>query len=231
MWHWIHDWLRGGNWAPTFQGVATLVGVFVALAAVIWQVRSSSKHVQDQIQAQRDAERGERERQTKAVATGILFEIDNFYFYHLGGVRGRIEEALRRRELLEVVRISSSLFTVYQGNAGRLGDLPNEVVQAIVHFYSKAAQFLALREDYRAERERHGQLRFEDSDNLKAVTLCGHARDSLPGLTRAAYIACEKLCHVAGLEFKPPSIAVAGEDIAALNRETERIEHEAVHRI
>jgi len=231
MWHSFHDWLACGNWAPTFQGVATLVGVLVALVAVILQVRSSSKHVQDQIRAQRDAERDERERQKKAVATGILFEIDNFYLYHLRGVRGPINETLQRRELPEVVRIPSSLFSVYQGNTGRLGDLPNEVVQAIVHFYSEAAQFLALREDYRAEREAHGQLRFEDPDNLKAVALCGHARDSLPGLTRAAYIACEKLCGVSGLDFKPPNVAVAEENIAALNGEAKRIEHEEVHQI
>jgi hypothetical protein len=46
-----------------------------------------------------------------------------------------------------------------------------------------------------------------------------------------AFRACEKLCGVAGLDFKPPSIAVAGADSAALKRETERIEHEGVHRI
>jgi hypothetical protein len=231
MWHSIHDWLRSGNWAPTFQGVATVVGVFVAFITVIWQIRSSSKQVQDQIKAQRDAEREELERQKRAVAAGILFEIDSFYVYHVGGAYDYINEFLRRRELPEVVRIASSLFSVYQGNTGRLGDLPNEVVRVVVDFYGKAAQFLAVREDYRGERERHLDLPFEHPDNRKAITLCGHVRDFLPGLARAAYIACEKLCDVAGLDFKAPSVAVAGADISALNREAERIEHEEVHRI
>ena len=81
------------------------------------------------------------------------------------------------------------------------------------------------------EHERHLDLPFQHPDNWKAVTLCGHVRDFFPGLARAAYIACQKLCDVAGLEFKSPNFAVAGADIAGLDRETERIEHEEVHRI
>jgi|GEM_PF-694174 hypothetical protein len=209
----------------------TLFAAATGFLAVLFQIRSSSKQLREQMRTQRDAEREEQERQKKAVATGILFEIDNFYVYHVGGAYDYIREVLQRRELPEVARIPSSLFSMYQGNTGRLGDLPNEVVRVVVDFYSKAAQFLAVREDYRAEHERHLDLRFEHPDNWKTVTLCGHVRDFFPGLARAAYIACEKLCDVAGLEFKPPSIAVASADIAALNRETERIEHEEDHRI
>jgi hypothetical protein len=215
----------------TLDGLMTLMAGVIAFFAVIMQIRSSSKQVQDQIKAQRDAEREELERRKKALATGILFEIDNFYVYHVGRAYDYINKALQMKRLPEVARIPSSLFSVYQGNAGRLGDLPNDVVRVIVDFYSKAAQYLALREDYRAERERRGELPFEHPANQRAKSLCALTRDFLPGLARALYIACEKLCGVAGLDFKPPSIAVASADIAALNRETQRIEHEEVHRI
>jgi hypothetical protein len=183
------------------------------------------------MKAQRDAERAEGERQKKAVATALLFEMDDFYRYHLRGVRVYFEEIAKRRQLLEVVRTPLSLFTVYQGNAASLGDLPGGVVEATVHFYSKAAQFLALREEYRVEREGQSELAFDHPDNRKATTLFGHLRDSLPGLTRAAYVACERLSGFTGVEFKAPRIGIAAEDIAALNRETEKIEHEEVHRI
>jgi hypothetical protein len=219
------------RWAFTGDGILAFAGGALALFGVWWSNHQSFKNLQKQLEADRNARAEEAEGQRKAVATGILFEIDNFYVYHVGGAYDYIREVLQRRELPEVARIPSSLFSMYQGNTGRLGDLPNEVVRVVVDFYSKAAQFLAVREDYRAEHERHSDLRFEHPDNWKAVTLCGHVRDFFPGLARAAYIACEKLCDVAGLEFKPPSIAVAGADIAALNRETERIEHEKVHRI
>ena len=214
----------------TLDGLMTLIAGIIAFAAVIIQIRSSSKQVRDQIRAQRDADREEQERQRKAVATAILFEIDDFYYFHLRGVHGYLEGIARKGELLEVVRIPPSLFDVYRGNTPMLGDLPDEVVEVVVHFYSKAEQFLALREDYRAERERHAEPA-SHPDDRKEKTLFGHLRDSLPGLKRAAYAACERLCGFTGVEFKAPRIAIAAEEIAILNRETERIEHEEVHRL
>jgi hypothetical protein len=94
---------------------------------------------------------------------------------------------------------------------------------------SKADKFFALIEDYRAERERLPKPTSQ-SDNWKAKTLFGHLRDSLPGLTQAAYVACERLSDFIGVRFESPHIAIAGEDIATLNRNTERIEHEEMHR-
>jgi hypothetical protein len=214
----------------TLDGLMTLAAGIIAFSAVIIQIRASSKQLREQMRTQRDAEREEQERQKKAVATAILFEIDGFYRYHVGGLRGYLEEIARKGELLEVVRIPPSLFAVYRGNTPRLGELPGEVLEVVVHFYSKADQFFALREEYRAERERHAEPA-SHPDNRKEWTLFGHLRDSVPGLTRAAHIACERLCGFTGVEFKSPRIAIAGEDIAALNRDTERIEHEEVHRI
>jgi len=214
----------------TLDGLMTLAAGIIAFSAVIIQIRASSKQLREQMRTQRDAEREEQERQKKAVARAILFEIDDFYRYHVRGVRGYLEEIARKGGLLEVVRIAPSMLAVYRGNTSRLGELPDEVVEVVVHFYSKAQQFFALREDYKGERERHAGSA-DHPNNRKERTLFSHLRDSLPGLARAAYIACERLCGFTGVEFKSPRIAIAGEDIAALNRETERIEHEEVHRI
>jgi len=208
----------------------TLFAAATGFLAVVFQVRSAARQLREQLADQHQESAAESERQKKAVATAILFEIDDFYRYHVGRLRGYLEEKAGKRELLEVVRIPQSMFAVYRGNTPRLGELPDEVVEAVVHFYSKAEQFFALREEYRAARERHGGP-VSQLDSLKVWTLVGHIRDFLPGLTGAAHIACERLCGFTGVEFKSPRIAVAGEDIAALNRETERIEHEEVHRI
>jgi len=198
----------------------TLIAGLIAFAAVEWQIR-----------VEKQARKEEGARQKRAVAKAILFEIDDFYRSQVQGVGGYLDGFARKRELCEVVRVPPSLFTVYQANTARLGDLPDEAVEAIVHFYTKAAKFLALREDYRAEREDHSELALDHPDNRKATTLFGHMRDSLPVIAQAAYIACEKLCSIAGVGFKVPTVAVAREDIAALNRAIERIEHEPIHRI
>ena len=208
----------------------TLVAAAAGFLAIRYQVRSSSKHLRDQTKAQRDAEEAEQERQKKAIATAILYEIDDFHLYHVRGVYSYLEEKARMGELIEVVRIPPSLFAVYRGNTPRLAELPDAVVKVVVHFYSKADKFFALIEDYRAERERRHEP-ISQSDNWKGMTLFGHLRDSLPGLTHAAYIACEQLCGFSGVEFNSPRIAIAGEDIAELNRKTERIEHEDVHQL
>jgi hypothetical protein len=237
MWQSAWSWLKSGDWGPTFEGVAALVGALATLTAGVLaflivrkQIKSSSGDLQKQLDADKRARQEEQERQKKAVATAILFEIDDFYRYHLRGAHGRLEESASKGELLEVVRIPPSMFAVYRGNTPRLGELPDEVAEVVVHFYSKAEQFFALREDYRAERERHAEPA-DHPDNRKERTLFGHLRDSLLGLTRAAYIACERLCSFTGVDFKAPRIAIAAEDIVALNRETEQIEHEEVHRI
>jgi uncharacterized protein YjeT (DUF2065 family) len=214
----------------TLDGLMTLVAGIIAFVAVIIQIRSSSHQVRDQIRAQRDAEQAERERQKKAIATALLFEIDDFYRYHVRGAYDRLDGKARSRELPEVVRIPQSRFAVYEGNTPRLGELPHDLVEAVVHFYSKAEHLFAMREDYRAERER-GPANILLPQGTKAFTLMGHIRDFLPGLTLAAYIACEGLSGFADVKFEPLRIAIAGEDVAALNRNTERIEHEEVHRL
>jgi hypothetical protein len=214
------------NWTITGDGIATFLTAVVALVAAWIAYRGVKK----QIAAEKEAHEHEVERQKKAVATAILFEIDDFYRYHLRGARVYFEELARRKELFEVIRMSPTLFAVYQGNTPRLGELPSAVVEVVLYFHSKAEQFFALREDYRAERDGRSDSA-DHVDSRKATTLFGHLKNSLPGLTGAAYNACERLCDFTGVEFKVPRIAIAGEDIEALTRETEQIEHQVVHRI
>lgn len=208
----------------------TVVAAATGFLAILFQVRSASRQLREQLDDQHRASDAESERQKKAVATAILFEIDHFYRYHLSGASGYLEESARDEVLPEVIRTPPSLFAVYRGNTPRLGELPDEVVEVVVQFYSKAEQYLAISEDYRAERERRVEPASHPG-NWKETKLFGRLKDSLPGLTGAAYVACQRLCGLTGVEFKPRRIAVAGEDIAALNRETERIENEDVYRI
>jgi len=219
------------DWRFTGDGVLAFVGGALALIGVWWSNHQSVKNLKKQVETEGSARVEETERQMKAVAKAILFEIDDLYRYHLCGAHGYLEGKAKQGELPEVVRIPASVFAVYQGTTPRLGELADDVVEGVVHFYGKAQKYFALCEDFRAEREAHSELALCHPDNRKAATLFGYCMDSLPGLTRAAYIACERLSGFAGVEFKAPRLAIAAEDIAVLNRDTERIEHEEVHRI
>jgi len=145
MWHAIQDWVRSGNWAPTFQGVATLVGAFVALVAVMWQVRSSSKHLRDQIAAQRVAEEDERERQRRAIATAILFEIDSFCLFELDlDVRYLARWDPDSNSLPSPAGLRTNVTEIYKGISPLFGSLNAVSVSAIVKFYSMVGMYEGL---------------------------------------------------------------------------------------
>jgi len=229
MWHSIHDWLRSGNWAPTFQGVATLVGVFVAIITVAWQIRASEANVRKQLDAARERSDQERERQRRAVATAILFEIDSFYRHHLGQVRDLLALFERSNQLPGTVPPSSHGFVVYHANASRLGDLPRELAGRIVRFYGMAEHYNVVREDYRARLESEApqdqgvaQIQFRQLKNLTSkLELC-------------AYELSKEFCSYLGLHFDTSVVEIAGTDIRTLEEEVaalDKLEAAAVQQI
>ena len=115
----------------TLDGLMTLVAGIIAFAAVIIQIRSSSKQLHDQMKTQRDAEREEQERLKKAVATAILFEIDSVYSRFVGFVEDR---SLPRDAL-------GTDFPVFAANAGQLGLLHQEAVAVVVRFYGAVSEY------------------------------------------------------------------------------------------
>jgi hypothetical protein len=130
------------------------VGVFVAFITVIWQIRSSSKQVQDQIKAQREAEHAERQRQKRALAAALTAEIDDFYWFFLKGLwehRTIIcgPATLSMRPAAELGPVPSTAFQVYKSTAGQLGLLSAQTVRSVVGWYNFAANFVDQYEIYR----------------------------------------------------------------------------------
>src|SRR5271157_2399405 len=104
------DWSKG----ITPDGSMTLIAGVIAFIAVIIQIISSSKQVQDQVKAQRDAERGEQVRQRKGVAIGLLFEIDGFYRSYLRDPRKVFDRIDVSKDNLPGVRsVGENPFPVY----------------------------------------------------------------------------------------------------------------------
>jgi len=213
MWHSFHNWLASGNWAPTFQGVATLVGAAVAFITVIWQVRSSSKHVQDQIKALRDAEQDERERRMRSVAAALLSEIDCFYASHLGPMSRLIESwktTDNDPQSVEVFRfVAGRPFSVYESVADKLGGFDATIAWGIVYTYATMGAFAELVKLYETEtsrvsgRDRAGQeIRSQDREVMR-----NKIRELAKTTTFIMVTICRPLCRFCGKDFSTLFIA------------------------
>jgi len=207
----------------TLDGIMTLIAGVIAFIAVIIQIRSSSKQVQNQIKAQSDAEREEREGQKKAVATALLFEIDSFYRLHVR----ETHESLKRwspatGDLFVAKSISPQPFPVYNGNASVLGSLDKDLVFGIVGFYGAATQCLSALRDYKMEFERcryniaqpGSATEASPAPEVMARSLLEQLQKALPRLVNFAFLSTKKLCEAADVEFRAPFISVAAENLS-----------------
>jgi hypothetical protein len=179
----------------SLDGLMTLVAGIIAFVAVIIQIRSSSRQVQDQIKAQRDAEREERERQKRALATALVFEIDHCYRAYLPraltlarGLRGNTLDP----KAGVAIRFEAASFDVYSGNVQSLGTLGAEASGPVIRFYKIACDLKDLMQHYR-ECLAQGDP-FKISDNTLATI-----KHISSGLKIGALEACSWLCLAAGL--------------------------------
>lgn len=142
---------RRTDWGKGFtpDGVMTLVAGVIAFIAVIMQIRSSSEQVQDQIKAQRDAEREERERQKRSIATALLYEIDSFYRIELDLVEKNLANwDVAGNSVPTAAGLRTNISEIYKGVSPLLGSLNAKSVSAIVKFYSMAGTYEGVWRDY-----------------------------------------------------------------------------------
>jgi hypothetical protein len=226
MWHSFHDWLASGNWAPTFQGVATLVGVFIALGAVIWQVRSSSKRLQDQIKAQRDAEREERERERRAVAAALLAEMDCSYASQLES-RHELFEYWKGLDndpqQVEVFHAGARRpFAVYESLADKLGIFEASVARGIVLAYGLVAALTELMISYeeQANNPLGGGPPGKEFKRKSRDFMRSTIRQTAESAVQAVGTLCRVLCRISDTDFSTLVVAKDPE-VGSHNRASE----------
>jgi hypothetical protein len=182
----------------TLDGLMTLIAGIIAFAAVIIQIRSSSKQVQDQIKAQRDSELEEQERQKRAVATAIAFEIDSIYrgfirdaeaLFKAAGAGANFEQDLMGK------RIEEFPFIVYEGCAPLLGGLPPPLVQGIVHLYGGIAVYLMTINELYAALQRAQSASLGDRRRIEVDVWVHQVRDQVAALRILAAEVSEMLCE------------------------------------
>jgi hypothetical protein len=202
---------RRTDWSNGFtpDGALTLVAGVIAFIAVIIQIRSSSKQVQDQIKEQRDAEREERERQKRAVAAALLAEIDDFYKFSLRGLWEEREHICGAMASLtkpppELGPLPSTALLVYRANAHQLGTLSALTVISLVGLYNFMAGFVDHYEAYR----RAWSPSSPPADPELATKL-RDIFDIVPKLILNSYRACRQLDEEHELRFEESWFSLA----------------------
>lgn len=127
----------------------TLLAAVLGFGAIWHQTRSSYRQLREQLAAQRDAEREERERQKRAIATAVLYEIDSFYRIELDLVEKNLDNWDGANNSLPTgAGLRTNISEIYKGVSPLLGSLNAKSVSAIVKFYSMVGTYEGLCRDY-----------------------------------------------------------------------------------
>jgi len=202
------------DWRFTGDGILAFVGGASAIIAVLLSNRRSLINLERQLGVEEKTRSENSDRQKRALAKAVLFEINNFYCYYVRDVQAFLKEKdVENCKLLGIKSISPDPFPIYRGNAITVGVLEDDLVGNIVGFYSTAEAYLSTLRDYKAESERY----YQNSGNLvaeeKARTFLTQMKSTGPEITKLIHVLCEELCKVASVEFRAPTIAVAAEGL------------------
>ena len=210
------------SWAFSGDGILAFAGGALALLGVWWSSHQSIKNLEKQLEAERKVRAEETERQKRAVAKALLFEVDDFYSNHLMGVYDRYRSFDGSIEKLPgVTGMDRRPFAVYDGNTASLGAFSDEVVRSVVVFYDTARRHLSINRDYKELLREYQYGHHSPEAGQEARQLFFYVRGSIPRLTRLSYEACMKLACLSGVPFRKDVVSVAGEDLQRLAKDEE----------
>lgn len=179
----------------TLDGLMTLLAGIIAFAAVIIQIRSSSKQLKKQLNAQRQSDLEEDERQKRAVAKAILYEIDDFARYHFADRPKFFEHEVPPHAKLPVMKVvNPKSLAVFKANAGRLGQLDDGAVKAIIDFYGAAETYQSLSRAYAEVSEIVHRGTYIILEREFALAILGELRELFPKLLQYIDLSCTELC-------------------------------------
>ncbi len=209
----------------TWDGLLTFItGILAFLAGLLafLGIRSQICHADRGLQLQLDAEKRSREddasSQRRAVATALLFELDNFYRGYVRGMAGEIgslpgqvdgRHYVVTPDLPPFRKVPSAPFPVYGANAASVGSLPSDLTAHVLRAYSGAQWILDRVADYQLAREQS----FEHGNQAPYFTFARKSLEELVPIYHGAEgtlsTAMKELCNFAGVTFGAPLIAIA----------------------
>ncbi|MGB7023502.1 MAG: hypothetical protein WBD73_06860 [Candidatus Acidiferrales bacterium] len=194
----------------SWDGLLTLLGGFLALFGIWWQVRHADEGLRKQLQAEKDGRAGERHERRRALSTAILFEIDRFYRYYVKNLLKDLESKPQGQPYPVLEAPGPAPFPVYATNCGQIGELDSVLAAAIVDFYTSAQRHALRICDY-VEKCNAAQARGSGISSSLSSSIGSGGENLIP----LAYIACAYLCAYAGIPFTTAKFDVArGEDMS-----------------
>jgi hypothetical protein len=137
------------SWAFSGDGILAFGGGALALLGVWWSNHQSVRNLEKQLEGERNARAEETERQKKAVATALLFEIDGFCATYLCQPREFMKgKDVAKDPLPRFASIGPDRFPVFHSNASKIGELPTNYVLALVGFFRQADSIVSNLADY-----------------------------------------------------------------------------------
>ncbi len=95
----------------------------------------------------------EQERETKSIATALLWEIDYFYKMYPRNTLRILKDVNLPTPSFHVRPLDFESFTVFESTADKVGMFEPLVVRTVVSFYGSARAYLALLNDYQQAKE------------------------------------------------------------------------------
>ena len=195
----------------------TLFAAATGFLAVLFQVRSASRQLREQLADQHQASDAESERQKKAVAAALLSEIDCFYAAQLSDRSKLFESSERTESGPEPTEVFYSLvgkpFVVYESLADKLGGFDSTIARGIVLTYGSMATFVELLKLYErdvSDTSSRAPLGQEARKTLREQ-MQKRVRQSAERAVQLAALICEKLCGLSGTDFSTLFIAKESE--------------------
>lgn len=148
----FHRWSRlGKSLSNDYYAMVgtTLFAAVLGFGAIWHQTRSSYRQLREQLAAQRDAEREERERQKRTIATAILYEIGSFYMFELDLHEKNLASwDGANNSFPTAAGLRTNVSEIYKGVSPHLGSLNAKSVAAIVKFYSMMGTYEGMWRNY-----------------------------------------------------------------------------------
>jgi hypothetical protein len=196
----------------------TLFAAATGFFAILFQVRSASRQLREQLADQHQASTTESETQKKAVATAIAFEIDSVYRGYVREVEALFKKAAPdanfERDLMGK-RIEVFPFAVYEGCAPLLGRLLPQMVQGIVHLYGGIAIYLMNLNELYAALERAQSASVGDHRRTEVNMRAQQVRDQVVPLRILAAEVSEMLCEFARIPKDRMAVLAATQGLHA----------------
>lgn len=205
------------DWKISGDGLLTFFGGLLAFLAILYQVRQADAGIREQIETEKKERETDAQDRCRAVATALLFELDNFYIAYIRGHANEISSSLdalrglhsNGRQLRPFRKTPSDPFPVYKANASSVGILPANLVTWVVRAYSAAQWVVDRRSDYQIAREQsiaagNAGPAFEFAEGSLREMVDVHR-----GAELAIGQAVRELCVFAEIPFDPKAVTIA----------------------